>query len=82
MPDGDAHTQAHVQGDVEPGEGPEHLTCLLLSHFLDVVVNIIVNFSDFVFCFVGFFFKFEVHVLVLSIRVFKYNSYNTCRQTF
>lgn len=74
------HTQAHVQGDAEPGEGPEHLTCLLLSHFLDVVVDIIVNFSDFVFCFL--FFKFEVRVLVLSIRVFKCNSYNTCRQTF
>lgn len=74
------HTQAHVQGDAEPGEGPEHLTCLLLSHFLYVVVDIIVNFSDFVFCFL--FFKFEVHVLVLSIRVFKCNSYNTCRQTF
>lgn len=35
---------------------------------MDIIVN-----SDF------FFFNFQVHVLVLSIRGLKYNSHNTCR---
>lgn len=53
-------TQAHIQRDAESEGGPEHLTCLLLIHLMDIVVDIIVNFSD-------FFLKFEVHVLVLAL---------------
>lgn len=41
------NTQAHVWRGAEPEGGPEHLTCLLLSHLMDIVVDIIVNFSDF-----------------------------------
>lgn len=54
------NTEAHVRREAAPQEGPEHLTCLLLSHLTDVVVDIIVKFFDF------FLFKFEVHVLFSS----------------
>lgn len=44
------NTEAHDQREAAPEEGPEgpeHLTCLLLSHLTDVVVDIIVKFFDF-----------------------------------
>lgn len=71
------NTEAHVQREAAPEEGPEgpeHLTCLLLSHLTDVVVDIIVKFFDFFFVSLKYMFY-----LVLSIIVFKYNSNTKCR---
>lgn len=68
------NTEAHVRREAAPEEGPEHLTCLLLSHLMDVVVDIIVKFFDF-FCLS---LKYMFY-LVLSIIVFEYNSYTKCR---
>lgn len=86
MPNGEEHTPGHTSRGMrnlrKDLSERFFLTCLLLSHLMDIVVDTIVNFSDLgVFLFVRFWFfwggiiflKFEIHVLVLSIRVFKYN---------
>lgn len=62
MPGGGGHRGTVWREEAEPEERPEHVTRLFLSHFTDIVVDIIVKFFDFAF----FFLKFEVHVLFSS----------------
>lgn len=51
MPGGGGHRGTVWREEAEPKERPEHVTHLFLSHFTDIVVDIIVKFFDFAFFF-------------------------------
>lgn len=51
MPVGGGHRGTVWREEAEPEERPEHVTRLFLSHFMDIVVDIIVKFFDFAFFF-------------------------------
>lgn len=66
---------AHIRRDAEPEELTWVFDLFAFKSPTDTAVDTIVNLCDF------FFLKFEVCALVLSIVVFKYDSYDKYRQT-
>lgn len=75
VPNGE-ETGWHTSGEMQNLRNwPEYLTCLLLSHSRTLQWTQLWTYVIF------FFLKFEVCALVLSIVVFKYDSYDKYRQT-